>query len=38
MNAVNNALEPVGVKHVQMPATPLNVWQAIQAANLEAAE
>jgi carbon-monoxide dehydrogenase large subunit len=38
MNAVNNALEPFGVKHVQMPATPLNVWQAIQAANLKAAE
>ena len=32
MNAVNNALEPFGVKHVQMPATSLNVWQAIQAA------
>ncbi len=37
MNAVNNALEPFGVKHVQMPATPLNVWQAIQAASPKAA-
>ena len=31
MNAVHDALAPVGVKHVEMPATPLNVWQAIQA-------
>jgi len=23
MNAVHNALAPVGVKHVEMPATPL---------------
>ena len=37
MNAVNNALAPIGVAHVQMPATPLNVWQAIQAANVKAA-
>jgi carbon-monoxide dehydrogenase large subunit len=29
MNAVHDALAPVGVKHVPMPATPLNVWQAI---------
>ena len=30
MNAVHDALAPLGVTHVPMPATPLNVWQAIQ--------
>ncbi len=30
MNAVNNALEPVGVKHLEMPMTPERVWRAIQ--------
>ena len=29
MNAVHDALAPLGVQHVPMPATPLNVWQAI---------
>jgi carbon-monoxide dehydrogenase large subunit len=38
MNAVHNALAPVGVKHVEMPATPLNVWQSIQGAQHAAAE
>ena len=33
MNAVNNALEPVGVKHVEMPLTPERVWRAIQEAD-----
>jgi carbon-monoxide dehydrogenase large subunit len=32
MNAVVDALAPLGVKDVKMPATPLHVWQAIQAA------
>ncbi len=32
MNAVCNALLPVGVRHVDMPTTPLRVWQALQAA------
>ena len=32
MNAVHDALAPVGVKHVEMPATPLNVWQSIHGA------
>ena len=32
MNAVHNALRDVGVNHIEMPATPLRVWQAIQAA------
>ena len=27
MNAVHDALAPLGVTHVPMPATPLNVWQ-----------
>jgi carbon-monoxide dehydrogenase large subunit len=29
MNAVIDALAPFGVKHLQMPATPERVWQAI---------
>jgi carbon-monoxide dehydrogenase large subunit len=33
MNAVHDALAPVGVSHVSMPATPLNVWQAINGAS-----
>jgi len=32
MNAVRDALAPLGVRHVEMPATPLNVWQTIQGA------
>jgi carbon-monoxide dehydrogenase large subunit len=32
MNAVNDALAPLGVRHFDMPATPGRVWQAIQAA------
>ncbi len=32
MNAVANALAPVGVTQLDMPATPNNVWQAIQQA------
>lgn len=32
MNAVVNALAPLGIDHIDMPATPLRVWQAIQAA------
>jgi aerobic carbon-monoxide dehydrogenase large subunit len=30
MNAVIDALEPFGVKHMQMPATPERVWRAMQ--------
>jgi carbon-monoxide dehydrogenase large subunit len=30
MNAIIDALWPLGVRNVQMPATPLRVWQAIQ--------
>jgi carbon-monoxide dehydrogenase large subunit len=32
MNAVLDALAPVGVKHFDMPASPHRVWQAIQGA------
>lgn len=32
MNAVNDALEPFGVKNLGMPATPERVWAAIQEA------
>jgi carbon-monoxide dehydrogenase large subunit len=30
MNAVCNALQAVGIRHVDMPATPMKVWQAIR--------
>ncbi|GIL02023.1 MAG: carbon monoxide dehydrogenase [Alphaproteobacteria bacterium] len=32
INAVIDALAPLGVDRIDMPATPLRVWQAIQAA------
>jgi aerobic carbon-monoxide dehydrogenase large subunit len=32
MNAVTDALIPLGVKHLEMPATPERVWRAIQQA------
>ena len=32
MNAVVDALAPLGINHIDMPATPHRVWQAIQAA------
>jgi carbon-monoxide dehydrogenase large subunit len=32
MNAVVDALAPLGITHIDMPATPHRVWQAIQAA------
>ncbi len=31
MNAVMNALAPLGVTHLDMPATPARIWAAIQA-------
>ena len=37
VNAVVNALSDKGVKHIEMPATPERVWQAIQAAKSEKA-
>jgi carbon-monoxide dehydrogenase large subunit len=33
MNAVNDALYQVGIRHFDMPATPARVWQAIAAAS-----
>jgi carbon-monoxide dehydrogenase large subunit len=33
MNAVHDALAERGVGHVDMPATPVRVWQALQAAS-----
>ena len=35
MNAVCNALLPEGVRHIDMPATPARVWQALQDAALD---
>jgi carbon-monoxide dehydrogenase large subunit len=32
MNAVMNALAPLGVRHLDMPATPARIWEAIRAA------
>ena len=31
--AVLDALEPLGVSELDMPLTPMRVWEAIQAAN-----
>ena len=33
INAVLDALEPLGVRDIQMPASPQRVWQAIQSAS-----
>jgi carbon-monoxide dehydrogenase large subunit len=32
MNAVADALRPLGVNHIDMPASPENVWRAIRSA------
>jgi carbon-monoxide dehydrogenase large subunit len=32
MNAVVDALSPYGLTHIDMPATPHRIWQAIRAA------
>ncbi|HEY5650097.1 MAG TPA: molybdopterin cofactor-binding domain-containing protein, partial [Acidimicrobiia bacterium] len=32
VNAVVDALEPLGVKHIDMPLRPKRVWQAMQSA------
>ncbi len=34
MNAINDALLPMGVRHIDMPATPLKIWQTLQEANI----
>ena len=35
MNAICNALLPAGIRHIDMPATPLRVWQALQQAGFK---
>ena len=37
VNAVLDALAPLGITHLDMPLTPLKVWQAIQSAKARAA-
>ena len=32
MNALVDALSEFGITHIDMPATPLRIWQAIQKA------
>jgi carbon-monoxide dehydrogenase large subunit len=32
MNAVMDALSGIGIEHMDMPATPQRVWQAIRSA------
>jgi carbon-monoxide dehydrogenase large subunit len=36
MNAVMDALAPLGVRYLDMPASPARVWQAIQEARARA--
>jgi carbon-monoxide dehydrogenase large subunit len=38
INAVINALSPLGVSDMSMPATPEKVWRAINDARAQAAE
>ena len=35
MNAVVDALSDYGIRHIDMPATPARIWQAIQEARAE---
>jgi carbon-monoxide dehydrogenase large subunit len=37
MNALVDALRPMGIRHVDMPATPEKVWSLIQAAQVKQA-
>ena len=37
INAVIDALSPLGIDRIDMPATPGRVWTAIQAAKAKAA-
>jgi carbon-monoxide dehydrogenase large subunit len=32
INAVCDALAPLGITHIEMPATPARIWQAIENA------
>ena len=36
MNAVVDALGEFGIRHIDMPATPQRIWDAIQAARAAA--
>jgi aerobic carbon-monoxide dehydrogenase large subunit len=36
INAVLDALAPLGVQDISMPATPLKVWQAVNNAKMAA--
>ena len=36
MNAVNDALAPLGLRHIDMPVTPERVWRAIGGARMHA--
>jgi aerobic carbon-monoxide dehydrogenase large subunit len=38
VNAVLDALRPLGVAHVDMPLTPSRIWSAIQAAQSPSSE
>jgi carbon-monoxide dehydrogenase large subunit len=38
INSIIDALEPFGVKHIDMPASPMRVWKAIQNAQGQQAE
>jgi carbon-monoxide dehydrogenase large subunit len=33
INAVVDALRPLGITHIEMPATPERIWAAIRAAS-----
>jgi aerobic carbon-monoxide dehydrogenase large subunit len=35
VNAVVDALSPLGIRHIDMPLTPQRVWRAMQAAGME---
>ncbi|HWK14554.1 MAG TPA: xanthine dehydrogenase family protein molybdopterin-binding subunit, partial [Rhizobiaceae bacterium] len=37
MNAIQNALAPLGIRDFDMPATPLRLWEAIQEAKRDEA-
>ena len=37
INAIVNALSPYGIKHIDMPATPRRVWEAIRNADMRQA-
>jgi carbon-monoxide dehydrogenase large subunit len=38
INAIVEALSPLGIRHLDMPATPERIWRAIRAARAAAAD